>query len=117
MGTHHGNPIHERPPRHTGGAFCRTPPPAQPQVSHTHRERAKPQISDLRPRLFKLALYTRPEPIMWVIDCMRLDAFEMDVRVAEPLFTEKQLRQAVINPKQEIVKTERGRDPEGCLVT
>ena len=50
------------------------------------------------------------------IDRVRFGAFDVSMRVVEPLFAEKQLRQRMINPKQEMAPAERGRDPEGRLV-
>ena len=51
-----------------------------------------------------------------MVDRVRLGAFDVSVCVVEFLVTEKQLRQGVMIPKQEIVPVECGRDPEGCLV-
>ena len=39
----------------------------------------------------------------------------MSMRIIEPLFSEKQLRQAVIVPKQVNMPIEGGRDPDGRL--
>ena len=78
---------------------------------------------NLRPRLSKPVLFMpQPRPqvhrvrqTIWSIDRVRLGVFSTAMGVVESLFGEKQLRQGVIDPKQQIVPVGRGSDPEGCL--
>ena len=47
---------------------------------------------------------------------MRLGVFDVSVCIVELVVAKKELRQAVMDPKPDIVPVETGCDPEGCLV-
>jgi len=78
----------------------------------------------LRPRLFEpVLLGPNPSPqlhratqFVCVVDRVRLGLFDVSVRVLEPAFIEKQVRQVVMNPKRATVRPERGRNSESNLV-
>jgi hypothetical protein len=57
----------------------------------------------------------RKTEVVCAVDRVRRGVFDVSVCVVEPAFVAKQLRQFVMNPKQEIVPIERGCDSEGYL--
>ena len=78
----------------------------------------------LGPRFFKPALLV-PNPglqlhrtalqVVGAVDRVRLGLFNVSLCVVEPAFAEKQHRQGTMNPKQEIVLIEKGRNSENDL--
>jgi len=83
------------------------------------------RTQSLGPRLFKSVLPVpncglhlhRSTQEACVTAHVQLGALNMNLRIVEPIFTTKQLRQFVMKPKQVVVPIRRGRDSDGYLVT